>query len=125
MNPDLARVLTVALAAGAALGLAGWLRVRAARRGNPIDISGLAEGPAAVVFTKDDCSTCTAVLELVSTLGLPIRQVRAEDEPEIFEQRGVTAVPITIFIDGDANPRGQFGGVPARRPFERAARRAR
>jgi len=125
MNPDLARVVTVVLITAAALGAAGWLRTRAGRRGEPIDVSGLAEGPAVVIFTKDDCATCAAALELVAGLGLPVRQVRAEDEPEVFEERGVAGVPLTVVIDRDGNRRGQFGGAPAGGPLARAARRAR
>ncbi|MGI9647175.1 MAG: hypothetical protein ACR2OI_01510 [Acidimicrobiia bacterium] len=125
MNPDLARVLIVAAVLAAALGLAGWLRARAAGRGDPVDVSGLVDGPAIVVFTKDDCATCVAALERVSSLGLPIRQVRAEDEPDIFEERAVTAVPLTVVVNSDGSPGARFGGDPPRRPLQRAVRRAR
>ena len=125
MNPDLARVLIVAAAVVGALGLAGLLRARATGRGDPVDVAGLADGPAIVMFTKDDCSTCVAALERVSSLGLPIRQVRAEDEPDAFEERGVTAVPLTVIIDADGMPRARFAGNPSFRSLRRAVRRAR
>lgn len=124
MSPDLVRVLIVVAAAAAALGLAGWLRARASGRGDPVDVTGLANGPAIVVFTKDDCSTCVTALESVSSQGLPIRQVRAEDEPEVFEARGVTAVPLTVIIDAAGLPLARFGGNPPKRSLQRAVRRA-
>jgi hypothetical protein len=125
VTSELVRILIVAGAAAVALGLAGWLRARASGRGDPVDVSGLADGPAIVMFTKDDCSTCVTALERVSAQPLPVRQVRAEDEPEVFEARGVTAVPLTVIIDTAGKPIARYGGVPPTRSLQRAAKRAR
>lgn len=122
---DLARVAIVGGVLVAALVLAWWARTLAARRGSPIDVTGLMQGPAVIVFTKDDCANCAAALELVEGLGLPVRQIRAEEEPRVLKERTVSAVPVTVVIDGSGRTRGQFGGVPSKRALDRAAGRAR
>jgi hypothetical protein len=125
MNAELIRVVIVATAVAAALGTAWLLRRRAARRGMSLDVSDLLEGPGVVVFTKDDCATCGEMLSRLTTLGLPIRQVRAEDEPEELEKRLVDSVPVTIIQDGTGRSRAQFRGLAPPGALRRAARRAR
>jgi glutaredoxin len=123
MSAELTRVMIVAAAVAVALGAAWWARRWAARRGPVVDASGLLEGPGVVIFTKDDCATCVEMLERLATLDLPIRQVRAEDEPRELEKRSVTAVPVTVIQDGAGRPRAQFTGLAPTRPLRRAARR--
>jgi hypothetical protein len=118
---DPERIAIVIALATVALGLAWWWR---ARTGSPVDVGGLIDGPGAVIFTRDDCSACTTTLELLEALDLPIRQIRAEDEPGELERRGVTGVPITVVVDGTGRARGQFVGLPKPRALRRAARRA-
>ena len=125
MSDGIARLVIVAVVVGAALLIAWWRRVRAARHGPPIDVGGLVAGPAAVVFTRDDCATCGATLERVGGLGLPVRQVRAEDEPAALAERGITGVPLTVIVDGEGRARGQIGGLPSLRKLRRAARLVR
>lgn len=121
---ELVRVVIVVAAVAAALGVAGLSRRWAGRRGMPIEVSGLLEGPGAVIFTKDDCATCVEMLDRLATVGLPIRQVRAEEEPDELERRSVTAVPVTVIQDGAGRPRAQFRGMASASALRRAARRA-
>ena len=125
MTVQWAQVAVVAAALAAALGTAWWARRSAARRGPAVDVTGLVVGPGVVIFTKDECITCAAALERVEGLGLPVRRVRAEDEPGTLEARGVTGVPVTVVVNQAGGACGRFAGLPARRPLRRAARRAR
>lgn len=103
----------------------GWVaRTQKARSTPTVDVSGLAPGPAVVIFTRDDCPNCPAALERASALGLSVRRVRAEDEPGELARRGVEGVPITVVIGRDGRVHGQFGGVPPLRRLRRSARRA-
>lgn len=125
MSDELARALLVAGALALALALAWWARRRTGRHGPPADVRGLTTGPGAVIFTKEDCPSCAATLAHLETLDIPIRQVRAEDDPGELERRGVTGVPITVIIDATGRPQRQFAGLPPLRPLRRAVRRAR
>ncbi|MBT8203181.1 MAG: hypothetical protein HKN74_04460 [Acidimicrobiia bacterium] len=115
------RVLIVAAVAAGALVVAWLLRVRARRGVAVVDVSGLTAGPAVVVFTKDDCANCARTLERIGALGLPIRQIRAEDDPEALRSRGITGVPVTVFVDSAGRSRRQFAGLPPARLLRRAA----
>jgi hypothetical protein len=123
VSVELTRVLIVAAAVAVALGAAWLARRRAALRGPSVETSGLLKGPGVIVFTKDDCATCVEMLGRLATLGLPIRQVRAEDEPDELEKRSVTAVPVTVIQDGAGRPRAQFRGLAPAVALRRAARR--
>ncbi len=124
MSSDLPQIATVAGAVGLSLGTAWWLRRRAARHGAPINVAGLMAGSGFVIFTKDECPACLATLERLTLFGLPIRQVREEDEAHELRNRGVTGVPITVVLDGNGRPCGQFAGLPKPRALRRAVRRA-
>ena len=115
-------VTTMLLTVGA---LAVWLRARAARHGDPIDVASLQAPSTAVVFTRDNCPNCARVLELMQERSIPVRQVRLEEEPAVFERLGVASVPLTVITDGAGRSRSQFGGVPTGRWLRRAARRVR
>jgi len=121
---DPVRILIVLLVAASALAVAWWLRSRAVRSGDPIDVAGLREGAGVVIFTKDDCPTCVTMLALLETTVAPVRRVRAEDEPQELEARGVTGVPLTVVVDGAGRPIAQFAGVPPSRALRRAVARA-
>ena len=122
---ELLRVVIVVVGVAAALAVAGLSRRSAGRRGMPIEVSGLLEGPGVVIFTKDDCATCVEMLDRLAPVGLPIRQVRAEEEPDELAVRSVTAVPLTVIQDGTGRPRAQFRGLASVGALRRAARRAR
>lgn len=117
---DLARILLVVSVAALALALAWWLRRRASRSGVAIDVTGLTAGAGVVIFTKDDCASCVTALALLETAALPVRRVRAEDEPEEFEARGITGVPITVVVGGSGRPIAQFAGAPPAWRLKRA-----
>jgi len=118
-------VIVVVGAVGAAVGLAVLARSWLGPGGPSVDVTGLVQGPAAIVFTRDNCSSCAAALEEVGGLGLPVRQVRAEDEPDELTSRGVSGVPTTVLIDKSGSVTGQFGGVPPRMALKRASKRAK
>ncbi|MDH3538893.1 MAG: hypothetical protein OEP52_02760 [Acidimicrobiia bacterium] len=124
MSAELTRGAIVVAGVAVVLGAAWLARRRAARRGFTLDVSGLLEGPGAIVFTKDDCATCVEMLGRLAALGLPIRQVRAEDEPGELEKRAVTSVPVTVIQDGEGRSRAQFRGLAPAGALRRAARRA-
>ncbi|MDH3606812.1 MAG: hypothetical protein OER12_07435 [Acidimicrobiia bacterium] len=118
-------VVVVVGVIGAALGLAVAARFWFGPGGPSVDVTGLAQGPAAIVFTRDNCTNCAAALEKVGGLGLSVRQVRAEDEPDELTSRGVSGVPTTVLIDSAGSVTGQFGGVPPRMALRRASKRAK
>lgn len=124
MSPDIVRFVIVMASVAVALGAAWWARRRAARRGPSVDVSGLLAGPGVVIFTKDDCATCVEMLGRLASSGLPIRQVRAEDEAVELERRAVTAVPVTVIQDNAGRPVAQFRGVAPAAALRRAVRRA-
>lgn len=117
------RALVVAGVAAAALLVAWLFRVRARRRMARVDVVGLAKGPVIVIFTKDDCANCALTLDRVAAVGLPVHQIRAEDDPEAFRSRGVAGVPVAVFIDSAGRARHQFAGLPSMRSLRRAAAR--
>ncbi len=121
---DLARILIVLSVSGLSLAVAWWLRARSDRSGEPIDVAGLLAGGGVIVFTKDDCSTCVTTLALLEALSVPVRRVRAEDEPDELEARGVTGVPVTVVVDTAGRPVAQFAGLPPGRALRRAVARA-
>lgn len=120
--------LRLVVVGGVVVGALVWIwatRRRAERRGDPVDVSGLVDGPAAVVFTKDDCQTCVQTLDRLRALDLPIRQVRAEEHPEALATRDITGVPVTVIVDAVGTECGRFRGLPGRAALRRAVRRAR
>ena len=121
---DPARILLVLSVAGMALALAWWLRARAERSGTAVDVTGLSAGAGVVIFTKEHCPSCVTTLGMLETVDVPVRRIRAEDEPEVFEARGVTGVPVTVVVDGLGRPIAQFAGVPPARGLRRAIARA-
>lgn len=125
MNEELARVLIVGAVLGTAAVAALWWRRQAARHGDPVNVDSLAAPQTAIVFTRDECKNCEAVLALVDALALPVRRVRIEDEQEVFDRLGVSGVPLTVITDGSGRNCAQIGGLPSARALRRAARCAR
>lgn len=125
MTVEFGQIALVAVALGGGLTVAWWFRRAAARRGHPVDVSTLAAPSSAVVFTRDQCSNCARVLGLLEELGMKVRHIRIEDEQDVFERLGVTAVPLTVLTDRAGRAVAQFGGVPRSRVLRRAARRSR
>ena len=125
MTDPALRVAVLAAIVAAALVVIWLARRRARNVGPPVDVRELASGPAAVVFTKDDCPTCDETLQRLRALNVRIVQVRAEDRPDEFEARGITAVPVTVVLDESGESRGQFRGLPPSASLRRAVHRAR
>ncbi|MEE9473142.1 MAG: thioredoxin family protein [Acidimicrobiia bacterium] len=104
--------------------LVAWLaRLLHSRRQTRLDVSGLISGPGVVVFTKDDCPNCAAVLELLDGDPVTVRQVRAEAEPEVFEKLAIEGVPITVVVASAGRRVAQFAGLPRAASLRRALRR--
>jgi hypothetical protein len=118
------RLVVVGAVLMAALVMIWYFRRRAARTGLPVDVTALVAGPAAVVFTKDDCRTCVRTLERLRTLDIAVVQIRAESQPRALERRAITAVPVTVIVDDGGVTRGQFRGLPPMRALRRAVHRA-
>ena len=121
---DPARVVLVLLVAALALACAWWLRRLEGRSGDAVDVTGLIAGAGIVIFTKDDCPSCVTTLALLDTVPAPVRRVRAEDDPQLFEERRVTGVPVTVIVGQFGRRVAQFAGVPSERALKRAIARA-
>jgi len=117
---DPARILLVLSVVASALACAWWLRAVASRSGDAVDVTGLIAGSGIVIFTKDDCPSCVTTLALLETVTGQVCRFRAEDEPEVFEERGVTGVPVTVVVGASGRPVAQFAGVPSERALKRA-----
>ena len=65
----------------------------------PLDLSGLGERPGVVVFTSTDCATCVEVMQTVSGVSAPVREVTWELEPQLFDRYHVEAVPLVAVLD--------------------------
>ena len=65
----------------------------------PLDFTGLGERPGVVVFTSTDCATCVDVMETVSGVSAPVREVTWELEPQLFDRYHVEAVPLIAVLD--------------------------
>ncbi len=123
MSDEGVRVAVVVTLTVVAL-LVAWLaRFLHSRRQTRLDVSGLISGPGVVVFTKDDCPNCAAVLELLDGDPVTVRQVRAEAEPEVFEKLAIEGVPITVVVAGAGRRVAQFAGLPRAASLRRALRR--
>ena len=122
MDP-VGRLLVVGAVVVTGLVVIWAFRRQAERSGPPVDVVGLVEGRTAVVFTKDDCPTCLRALDRLDGLGIRVHQVRAEEQPEELESRGIDGVPVTVLIDGAGQVQGQFRGLPPRGALRRAVKR--
>ena len=123
MNEPVVRVLIVALAAAGALVVSWIIRIVHNKRQPRVDVSRLISQPGVVVFTKDDCPNCAAVLKMLEPTGAVVRQVRAETEPEVFEQLAIEGVPLTVIVAAAGRQVAQFAGLPRAASLRRALRR--
>ncbi|MGH8935384.1 MAG: thioredoxin family protein [Acidimicrobiia bacterium] len=107
--------------------VSAWLVAQAWRRGARPGMVGagpFGPGPAVVVFTSAGCGECAPVLEMVGAAAGKrlFREVRFEDQPDLFERAGVGAVPLTVVVAADGRVE-QFAGMPPRRRLARAIER--
>lgn len=123
MNDPVVRVVVVAVGTLVALLVAWVARAIYIKRGRAVDVKSLISGPGVVVFTKDDCPNCAAVLAMLKPTGVKIHQVRAEAQPEVFAKLGIEGVPITVVVSGSGNTAAQFSGLPRPARLRRALRR--
>lgn len=115
--------LQALLIAGAALAVVavalGTRRFQRPTHGR-VDVHGIGLPAGIVIFTSTDCATCRDALASVRAAQAPVREVTWELESALFERVGVTAVPLTIVVDGAGNTIAQMVGVPRRRKLSRA-----
>ncbi len=123
MNDPVLRVAVVAIGAALALLVAWIVRAVYNKRARTLNVQSLISGPGVVVFTKDDCPNCAAVLAMLKPTGAQVRQVRAEAEPEVFAELGVEGVPITVVVSESGDTAAQFSGLPRPARLRRALRR--
>ena len=123
MSDPLIRALVVVLAVGGALLVAWMARVFSNRRQRTLDVSWLMSDPGVVVFTKDECPNCAAVLAILKPTGAPVRQIRAEAEPEVFERLAIEGVPVTVVVAAQGRNVAQFAGLPRAALLRKAWRR--
>ena len=65
-----------------------------------------------------------AIAAIVESLGLPMREVTWELEPDVFEEIGVEAVPLTAVVDEAGSVEWLAASVPRKGSLQRAAARA-
>lgn len=90
----------------------------------PVDLGALVSNPGLVLFTSTDCASCAGARRVVTSLGVPVREVTWELEPAVMERIGVEAVPLTAVVDHGGTAVWLGTGVPRKSRLERAARRA-
>jgi hypothetical protein len=123
MGDVLVRLLIVAAAVVAVVGLAAVTR-RWQRPSHPvIDITGLDLPSGMVVFTSTECTRCKDTIAVLRGLDVPLREVTWELEPQLIEAAGVTAVPLTVFVSREGEVLDQIVGVPRARRRDAAASR--
>jgi len=116
-------VLQIALVAAAATGV---VTVAVATRRfprpvhDPVDLTGLGLPPGIVIFTSTECANCKDAIAVVRRSGVAVREVTWELEGRLLERAGVTAVPLTVVLDGAGRVVDQMAGVPRRRRLQRA-----
>lgn len=105
-----------------------WLVAQAWRRRarqGMVRVAPLGPGPAVMVFTSASCGECGPVLEMVAASAGKrlVREVRFEDQPDLFERAGVGAVPLTVVVTAGGRVIEEFAGMPPRRGLARAIER--
>ena len=110
--------------------VSAWLVAQAWRRGarqrqGMVRVAPFGPGPAVVVFTSASCGECGPVLEMVAASAGKrlVREVRFEEQPDLFERAGVGAVPLTVVVTAGGRVIEQFAGMPPSRGLARAIER--
>lgn len=119
--------LRVAVAGGVAvLALLGArLAARHQRSAQPkARVSGLDVDAAVIAFTSTDCPTCRKMMRRLGDLGVPIREVTHELEPDRFEAAGVEGVPLIVVMTPGGSPTQQLAGTVSTARLRRAVARA-
>ena len=80
-----------------------------------VTVGAVGDRPGVVLFTSTDCSNCKRTIERLKQLGLPYREVTYELESQRFDNWGVVAVPLTVFINGEGDLGDVLTGLPSRR----------
>ncbi len=87
-----------------------------------VRVGEVGDRPGVVLFTSTDCTNCKRTIERLKQLGMPYREVTYELESQRFDDWGVVAVPLTVFVDVDGHVEGVLTGVPSRRKLIGAAK---
>lgn len=124
MSEPLLRLVIVAIVVMAAGSIALLLN-RFRRPPHPsVDLGDLGDRPGVVLFTSTTCPPCKDAIAALEGLGIPFREVTEELEVHRFEDAGVVAVPVTVFVDADGTVTDTFSGVHRTSTLRRAAARA-
>ena len=124
MSDTLVRLLVVVGIVLAAATIA-WVIGRVRTPPHPaVTVGEVGDRPGVVLFTSTTCPTCKDAIAELERFGVRFREVTDDLEPQRFETWGVSAVPLTVVIDGSGHVVQTFSGVPRRRPLERALGRA-
>ena len=119
MDDLILRLLVIAAAVLAGLGIAWMARLARARRAEraPLDLNGVAG--RVVLLSEASCSRCDVVRQGLDDLGSTFSEVRYEDDPERFRRIGGTAVPMLIVRGRGGEEIRRVGGVPTVRRLRR------
>ncbi|MDP8959501.1 MAG: hypothetical protein M3N51_09970 [Actinomycetota bacterium] len=123
MSEAIVRLAVVGAVVMVAL-LVGWaLRSRRAGVGQGrVRVDGLGPWPAVLVFTRETCATCRPVLELLEEMPgrWPVRELRYDEEPALFDGAGVAVVPLVVVVGPDGQVLDQLAGLPSRPRLSKA-----
>ena len=117
---DWLQALLIALAALAVVAIALGTRRFQRPTHDRVDVHGTGLPPGIVIFTSTECATCKDALTVVRNVDAPVREVTWELESGMFEQVGVSAVPLTIVVNAAGDVIAQMVGVPRRGKLARA-----
>lgn len=123
MDSTVARVVAL-VAVLVVAGVLALLSRRAKPQHPPVHIEGLGLPAGIVVFTSTDCPRCHEVLEIVKTVGVPLREVTYEIEGDLQRRGGVVGVPLTLVVGENGDVVAQLPGRFRRRALHRAIDRA-
>jgi hypothetical protein len=124
MSEGAVRVLVVggiAVLALLAAWVAWWLPAWRAGRGH-LDLSGV-EGRI-LLFTDRRCTRCGTVRDMLAASGEEFEEIRFDDDPGLWAQIGVEAVPLLVVRDAAGRVTGKIAGVPRRARLQRVLSRA-
>tara|TARA_B110000285_G_scaffold43859_1_gene48801 strand:+ start:592 stop:843 length:252 start_codon:yes stop_codon:yes gene_type:complete len=57
------------------------------------------------------CKTLAPIMDQVSSTGIPVQKIDADQNPEITSQYGVRSVPTVIKVNSSGGEIGRFSGI--------------
>lgn len=68
------------------------------------------------LFTSTTCGTCSGARTELERRKLPFTEISWQDDPALFEELGMDAVPSVVVVDPDGEGRWWRGAVPRHLP---------